>query len=1026
MANTKIPSELVAINAISGTLIADNAITSVHIAENNITATQIAINAVTALQMADGTITSAKIADGTIVTADIADGQITTGKLADSSVTTGKIVAGTIASADIANNAILTQHIDDNQITADQIADNAVGVDQLAGITRGSVLTGNAAGNPSLLALGAANTLLQSDGTDLVFAPLQSGIDDNSNAVAITIDSSENVGIGTTNPDGQLHVRTTDTTGDIRLGGGNGANNHRIFISAHATAAYIDSYGGGAYNSLGIQASVLHLNSASGTGNVGIGTAAPAYPFDVYGTDDITMRIHRPSSALGLNDTCGIGFSQRGDTNTSTSDTRAAIVSTYNGSLHLCTEPGGNLNSNPADHAALSIVGTSQNVGIGTTSPDTNLHVKTGTAQNDAHGLFKIEQTSTAAATAATNSGLTLKNHHGTAQFMQWENEGIRLGSRILTNSGIGDLVLTAGADSEKIRIEAGGNVGIGVQQPNYKLEVNGTLGSGDITSSGNVVLDAAGHNYIELHSATANTRKWRFYNGQSWNPDALLIYDQDADSTALTIETGKLGINRGAGSLSHTLDVGGNIAISGTEIIDSSRNLTNIGTISSGAIAAPSIAVTGAVSGSTLAATNTSNATGLSFRTAYEFISGEGWCTAHGQYNYNDGTLFLNRDTSDSLRPVFHIGGYNNVSYHPDISYSAGDAGMVTLTKPNGTKSEGSTYAAKGLSNGGDYSNWIKDGSKTVFYDSDNVHEFHNRLNVRGNMHVNSDKVSNQYLHIWQAVGGDGGLLFGDATGGSRYNWQQVPSTGTRDMMFYSYTGGYHTVKFGASGGIRSLADGGTSSAFFLAGETTAAANGKVAMGLRDGMIQFRDPGDYYHKMWYYDGVNVSTNQGHGHFRVWGDSGNSAMNATSAEDTLRFSIDTVTGNIGTSDGATNIYNASDERLKENVTTLPSMLNKINALRPISYDWKYKDGETGIYGFIAQEVQEVDASLVFNSGDSGYRNDKTYGEDLELDGTIEDTLAINERKLFPMLVKALQEQQTIIDDLKSRIETLEG
>ena len=40
----------------------------------------------------------------------------------------------------------------------------------------------------------------------------------------------------------------------------------------------------------------------------------------------------------------------------------------------------------------------------------------------------------------------------------------------------------------------------------------------------------------------------------------------------------------------------------------------------------------------------------------------------------------------------------------------------MVTLTKPNGTKSEGSTYAAQGLSNGGDYSNWIKDGSKTVF----------------------------------------------------------------------------------------------------------------------------------------------------------------------------------------------------------------------------------------------------------------------------------------------------------------------
>ena len=257
---------------------------------------------------------------------------------------------------------------------------------------------------------------------------------------------------------------------------------------------------------------------------------------------------------------------------------------------------------------------------------------------------------------------------------------------------------------------------------------------------------------------------------------------------------------------------------------------------------------LSGQVNASTLAATSGSDATGLSFRSGAEYISGEGWCTAHGQYNSNDGTLFLNRDTANALHPVFHIGGYNNSSYHPSLSYGVGDAGMVTLTKPNGTKSEGSGYAAKGLSNGGDYSNWIKDGGKTVFYDSDNIHEFHNRVNVRENLHVNSDKVGNQYLHIWQAVGGDGGLLFGDATGGARYNWQQVPSTSTRDLQFYSYALPGHTVKFGAQGGIRSLTDGGTSSAFFLAGDTAAAANGKVAISLRDGMILFRDPGDYYH----------------------------------------------------------------------------------------------------------------------------------------------------------------------------------
>ena len=434
----------------------------------------------------------------------------------------------------------------------------------------------------------------------------------------------------------------------------------------------------------------------------------------------------------------------------------------------------------------------------------------------------------------------------------------------------------------------------------------------------------------------------------------------------------------------------------------------------------------TGKVNASTLTATNNTNSTGLSFRSDNEFISGEGWCTAHGHYNYNDGTLFLNRNTQDGLHPVFHIGGYNNSSYHPSYSYNAGDAGMVTLTKPNAAKSEGSTYAYRGLSNTSDYSNWIKDSSGTRFFDSDGLHQFYGNVDVRQSLAVNSDKSGNEYLYLWQAVGGDGGLLFGDATGGSRLNWQVVPSTSSRDLLFYSYGMPGHSVKFGAAGGIRSLTDGGTSSAFFLAGDTTAAANGKVAMGLRDGMIQFRDPGDYYHKMWYYDGVNVSTNSSHGHFRVWADSDNTAMNNTSTENIIRFSVDTVTGNIGTSDGATNIYNASDERLKENITDLPSMLNKINALRPISFDWKYKEGETGIYGFVAQEVQVVDDSLVFNSGNTGYRNDKTYGEDLELDGNIEDTLAINERKLFPMLVKALQEADAKIEALTARIEALEG
>ena len=435
----------------------------------------------------------------------------------------------------------------------------------------------------------------------------------------------------------------------------------------------------------------------------------------------------------------------------------------------------------------------------------------------------------------------------------------------------------------------------------------------------------------------------------------------------------------------------------------------------------------TGQVNAATLTATNTADATGLSFRSGTENISGEGWATAIYNYNHNDGVLFLNRDTTAAAHPVFHIGGWNNPSYHPNFSYSAGDAGMVTLTKPaGGTKSTGSSYAYKGLSDSGDYSNWIKDSSGTWFFDSDSKHQFYGHVDVRQSLAVNSDYSGNEYLYLRQAAGGDGGIIFQDSTGGARSNWQIVPSTSSRDLLFYSYAMPGHSVKFGAAGGIRSLTDGGTSSAFFLAGDTAAAANSKVAFGVRDGMIQMRDPGDYYHKMWYYDGVNVSTNSSHGHFRVWGDSDNSARGNSQGENTLRLSVDTVSGNIGTSEGGSEIISGSDSRLKTNVQDLPNMLDKINALRPVSFDWKYTSEEEFLYGFIAQEVQEVDNTLVYDYGTTTYRTDKTYDEDLEPDGTIENTLAIYERQLVPMLVKAIQELNTKLEAAEARIAILEG
>ena len=124
-------------------------------------------------------------------------------------------------------------------------------------------------------------------------------------------------------------------------------------------------------------------------------------------------------------------------------------------------------------------------------------------------------------------------------------------------------------------------------------------------------------------------------------------------------------------------------------------------------------------------------------------------------------------------------------------------------------------------------------------------------------------------------------------------------------------------------------------------------------------------------------------------------------------------------GNIGAPNG-TNIYNASDIRLKKNVTTLDKGLECIKSLRPVSFNWIdgfCDDEKETMYGFIAQEVRTVDSNLI----------EKFGGGSVEFGDTkIEDTLRVKEKQVIPLLVKAIQELSTKNDELEARIKTLEG
>jgi len=69
-----------------------------------------------------------------------------------------------------ANGSITTAKIADDAVTSNKIADDAVTLGKMAGLARGKVIVGDAAGNPSALTAGTAGQILTSDGTDVAYA----------------------------------------------------------------------------------------------------------------------------------------------------------------------------------------------------------------------------------------------------------------------------------------------------------------------------------------------------------------------------------------------------------------------------------------------------------------------------------------------------------------------------------------------------------------------------------------------------------------------------------------------------------------------------------------------------------------------------------------------------------------------------------------------------------------------------------------------------------------------------------------
>jgi len=112
-------------------------------------------------------------------------------------------------------------------------------------------------------------------------------------------------------------------------------------------------------------------------------------------------------------------------------------------------------------------------------------------------------------------------------------------------------------------------------------------------------------------------------------------------------------------------------------------------------------------------------------------------------------------------------------------------------------------------------------------------------------------------------------------------------------------------------------------------------------------------------------------------------------------------------GRITTSGSATAYVTSSDYRMKENLVYDWDAISKVKNLKPAQFNFKTNTDEI-VEGFIAHEAQSVVPYAIVGEKD---------GEEMQ---------GMDYSKLTAILTKAIQEQQTIIDNLTTRIETLEG
>jgi len=324
--------------------------------------------------------------------------------------------------------------------------------------TSGQVLSSTASGinwttptTGTVTGTGTTNRLTKfTDGANGVIG--NSGIQDASNAIAITINGNEEVGINKTNPTRPLHVSgiAQIDNGSLQLGGTSSVSGNNPQLRRTNSS-----------NDLAISTGGSDRITVLGTGNVGIGTTSPSGKLEVKdGSIRVTTfnsfsNLISGRSAIPSAEGYNLGglLFQAYRTGT-TYTTGAAIYSYADGAAWTSTSVPSYLSFHTAGSGSTNtsermVIKSNGNVGIGTTSPGEKLEVDGRIKVQTSAGSLTLQELGTGSATIAGS---------GTVGIQAVSN------FRVKTNSS-----------NEAFTVLSTGNVGIGTTSPGSKLHVQGT-----------------------------------------------------------------------------------------------------------------------------------------------------------------------------------------------------------------------------------------------------------------------------------------------------------------------------------------------------------------------------------------------------------------------------------------------------------------------------------------------------------------------------------------------------------------------